>query len=161
MSVRIAFDPSIVTTGYAVLKGKELVTFGDIKVKGKDLSQRLAYLSKQVQLLIESYQPGQAAVEKAPSFSYARSTNGFTGKGVNAEAILINGYATGAILAALGMAGVRAQELDAHTWKKMGNFNPGKDYMINLARSLYPFLRGVELSDHAAEAICMAHLCQI
>jgi hypothetical protein len=64
------------------------------------------------------------------------------------------------ISAVLGRSGVYVDEFDAHRWKLCAGRNLGKQEMVGLARSLYPGLKGNPLSDHAAEAICMARFAR-
>lgn len=157
----VAFDPSIVVTGYGVLLDGRLVEWGDIKVVTGDLSARLGYLSEKVEEIIQRHRPTLAAVEQPPAFSYARSTNKWTGKGLNAKDIIKCSFAMAVIVGALGRYGIpEVDYFDAHQWKLRAGRNMGKDEMVVMTRGLYPELREVKLSHHAAEAIYMAALAR-
>jgi len=156
MPVVIGFDPSIVITGYSVIRNGGLADYGDIRVIQGELSERLGYLMGEVERLVHAFKPEIGAVEKPPPFSFERSTDRWTGKGLNAKDIIKCSYAMAVITGVLGRNGVYVDEFEAHRWKLCTGRNLGKEEMVALARSLYPQLRGVKLSDHAAEAICMA-----
>jgi Holliday junction resolvasome RuvABC endonuclease subunit len=160
MSITIGFDPSIVVTGYGVVDGERLTDYGEIKVIKGDLCFRLGFLMKEVERLVEAFKPDLGAVEKPPSFSYSRSTHKWSGKGLNAEDIIKCSNAGAVITAVLGRTGLYVDEFDAHRWKICAGKNLGKEEMVGLARSMYPELRGKLLSDHAAEAICMARFAR-
>jgi Holliday junction resolvasome RuvABC endonuclease subunit len=156
-----AFDPSIVVTGYGVLSDGRLVDFGDIKVITGDLSARLGYLSERVEAILLKHQPNLVGIEQPPPFSYSRSTDEWTGKGLNAKDIIKCSYAMAVICSTLARNGVADVDyFDAHRWKLCAGKNFGKAEMILMARGLYPELRNVKLSDHAAEAIYMASLAR-
>ena len=150
------FDPSIVVTGYGVVRGGRLIEWGDIKVISGDLSTRLGYLMEQVEDIIQRHCPNLAGVELPPSFSFSRSTDKWSRKGLNAKDIIKCSYAAAVIVGSLGRHGVEVDHFDAHRWKLCAGRNLGKAEMVLMARGLYPELRNVRLSDHAAEAVCMA-----
>ena len=158
MAIVMGFDPSIVVTGYSALDRGSLLECGDIKIPPGELSERLAYLMAEVERLVMTFRPTIAAVEKPPAFSFARSTDKWTGKGLNAKDILKCGFAMAAIVGMLGRHKVYVDEFDAHRWKICAGRNLGKEEMVRLARSLHPKLQRAKLSDHAAEAVCMATL---
>jgi Holliday junction resolvasome RuvABC endonuclease subunit len=155
-SIVAGFDPSIVVTGYGVVRDGRLIEWGDIKVISGDLSTRLGYLMKQIEDIIHGHSPNLAGVELPPSFSFSRSTDKWSRKGLNAKDIIKCSYAAAVIVAVLGRHGVEVDHFDAHRWKLCAGRNLGKAEMVMMARGLYPHLRNERLSDHAAEAICMA-----
>ena len=80
----IAFDPSIVDTGFAVVCGRELICSGIIHLKSSDsVPLRLKILMEKTEDLFDSYKPAKCLIEKAPHFSYRRSTDKWNGKELN------------------------------------------------------------------------------
>lgn len=158
-NIIIAFDPSIVDTGFAVVRGRRLICSGVIRLKSSDpVPLRLALLMDKAEDLLSSYRPAKCLIEKAPHFSYERSTNRWSGKELNFKDILKNGYAT-AILLALGAKYCSSVlELEAHLWKKIQGRSMGKNEMILFAMQMCPELKTKKLSSHEAEAVCMAML---
>jgi len=154
----IAFDPSYRTTGFAVVEsGKSLITHGIIRTSGNDDCSRFSSLFDDVQTLCAKYHVERGVVEKPPSFSYRRSTN-LKGKPLNFAAIQKNSQATSVILSALGQMRIKIVESYAHQWKLCYGKNLGKRDMIALAKRSFPGLKDKKISDHEAEAICMALL---
>lgn len=159
----IGFDPSIVHTGYAILDGGRLVMHGVIEIppmaEGQTIiADRLCFLMEEVEKLIVTYQPKRAAVEMPPPFSYSRSTDKSKGKALNTESIQKNMAATGVIAAVLRKNGIQVQERYAHEWKTDRGRGMNKATMISLARSTFPVLKNRSITDHEADAICLAAL---
>jgi Holliday junction resolvasome RuvABC endonuclease subunit len=154
----IAFDPSYKTTGFAVVEaGGNLITHGIIRTSGDDDRSKFSSLFDDVQTLCTKYQVERGVVEKPPSFSYRRSTNS-EGKSLNFAAIQKNSQATAVILSALGQMRIKVVESYAHQWKLCYGKNLSKRDMIALAKRSFPRLKDKKISDHEAEAICMAML---
>lgn len=154
----IAFDPSYRTTGFAVVEsGRNLITHGIIRTSGNDDCSRFSSLFDDVQTLCAKYHVERGVVEKPPSFSYRRSTNS-KGNPLNFAAIQKNSQATSVILSALGQMRIKIVESYAHQWKLCYGKNLGKRDMIALAKRSFPGLKDKKISDHEAEAICMALL---
>lgn len=154
----IAFDPSYKTTGFAVIEsGGDLITHGIIKTSGESDCSKFACLFDDVQTLCSKYEVERGVVEKPPSFSYRRSTNS-DGKPLNFAAIQKNSQATAVILSALGQMRIKVVESYAHQWKLCCGKNLNKRDMIALAKRSFPRLKDKKISDHEAEAICMAML---
>ncbi|MBM4147241.1 MAG: crossover junction endodeoxyribonuclease RuvC [Nitrospira sp.] len=154
----IAFDPSYRTTGFAVVEsGGNLITHGIIRTSGDDDCSKFSSLFDDVQTLCTKYHVERGMVEKPPSFSYRRSTNS-DGKPLNFAAIQKNSQATAVILSALGQMRIKVVESHAHQWKLCYGKNLGKRDMIALAKRSFPGLKDKKISDHEAEAICMALL---
>ena len=154
----IAFDPSYRTTGFAIIEsGRNLITHGIIRTSGNDDRSKFSSLFDDVQTLCTKYQVESGVVEKPPSFSYRRSTNA-KGKPLNFAAIQKNSQATAVILSALGQMQIKVVESYAHQWKLCYGKNLGKRDMIALAKRSFPGLKDKKISDHEAEAICMALL---
>jgi Holliday junction resolvasome RuvABC endonuclease subunit len=154
----IAFDPSYKTTGFAVVEsGGNLITYGIIRPSGESDCTKFSCLFDDVQTLCTKYEVGRGVVEKPPSFSYRRSTNS-NGKPLNFAAIQKNSQATAVILSALGKLRIKVIESYAHQWKLCYGKNLNKRDMIALAKRNFPGLKDKKISDHEAEAICMAML---
>lgn len=154
----IAFDPSYKTTGFAIVEsGGSLITHGIIRTSGESDCRKFSCLFDDVQTLCNKYRVERGVVEKPPSFSYRRSTNS-EGKPLNFAAIQKNSQATAVILSALGQMRIDVVESYAHQWKLCYGKNLGKRDMIALAKRSFPVLKDKKISDHEAEAICMAVL---
>ena len=50
----LALDQSTATTGYAVFKGQELLTYGHISPSGKDYIERIAKLRKWLEGILDT-----------------------------------------------------------------------------------------------------------
>jgi Holliday junction resolvasome RuvABC endonuclease subunit len=154
----IAFDPSYKNTGFAVVEsGGNLITYGIIKPSGENDCTKFSCLFDDVQTLCTKYEVERGVVEKPPSFSYRRSTNS-DGKPLNFAAIQKNSQATAIILSALGKMRIKVIESYAHQWKLCYGKNLNKKDMIAFAKISFPRLKDKKISDHEAEAICMALL---
>lgn len=154
----LAFDPSYNTTGFAVVEtGGGLIAYGLIRLRGKCDSNRYAELMDNVETLCNTYKPERAVVEKPPSFSYRRSVSE-DGRPLNVSSLIKNSNATSVILAALGRLNIRVIEAYAHRWKMCNGVNLNKEDMISLAKRTFPHIKEKKISDHEAEAICLAKL---
>jgi Holliday junction resolvasome RuvABC endonuclease subunit len=154
----IAFDPSYNTTGFAVVEsGGNLITHGIIKTSGESDCTTFSCLFDDVQTLCTKYGVERGIVENPTSFSYRRSTNS-DGKPLNFAAIQKNSEARAVILSALGKMQIKVVEAYAHQWKLCYGKNLNKQDMIALAKRSFPGLKDKKISDHEAEAICMAML---
>jgi len=153
----LAFDPSYKTTGFAVVEGRKLIAYGIIRLPGQSDSEKFAQLYGDVQSLCRQYEVGRGVVEVPPSFSYTRSTNE-RGKALNFSAIQKVSCATAVILASLGNMDIRVIEASAHQWKLCFGGNLTKKHMIRIAKGTFPELRSIRITDHEAEAVCLAAL---
>ena len=154
----IAFDPSYVVTGYAVVdSGKTLIAHGVLRVEGTCHSQRFVWLFDKVSELCRTFRPGRGVVEVPPPFAYERSTDE-EGKPLNLAAIQKVGFATSVIMTALGKQEIKIVEAYAHKWKMMKGKNLNKAEMMDLARNIFPELKRRKITHHECEAVCMAAL---
>lgn len=64
----LGIDPGSNCTGYGIVEIKQstevLVTFGQIRTQGEDLSQKLWQIFSKLQEIISSFQPTEAAIEE-------------------------------------------------------------------------------------------------
>lgn len=157
------FDPSYQArnTGFAVVESgaprPTLIAYGIIKQEGKTEAERFASLQLQVESLCAVHKVVKAAVEKPPPFSYSRSQKE-DGKPLNIDSFMKNATAAAVIIASLGRSGIRVVEAHAHLWKSHRNVNLCKEDMKRLALATFPELRDKQLSEHEAEAVCLAVL---
>lgn len=63
MSVIIALDESTVSTGYAVFRDNNLVEYGAITQKSKNVLERVDNIIKEINNLIDKYQPNDMVIE--------------------------------------------------------------------------------------------------
>jgi len=106
----LGIDPGSIATGWGVVEraGSDIahVAHGTIRLAPrKPLSERLAVLQRELQSAIRTHAPGCAVVERVFVANNARSA-------------LVLGQARGAILAALGEAGLPVDELAPREIKK-------------------------------------------
>ena len=106
----LGIDPGSATTGYGVVTRERgeiaHVAHGTIQPrKGASLPERLAAIQRGLRDVIEEYEPDSAVVERV-----------FVS--VNVRSALVLGQTRGAILAALGAAGLPVDELSAREVKK-------------------------------------------
>ncbi len=70
----LGIDPGLRTTGYGIIEAPQvLLTWGTIRLKGKDLATRLKTIFDEITSLIAVYQPGEIAFEEVipESFPHA------------------------------------------------------------------------------------------
>ena len=154
---RIAFDPGLVATGYAVGRGSNtLFSSGTIRPKGDTKAERLSSLLTDIDAIFQTFGPLFCDIEVAGHFAYERSRDAETDKMLNARSLILNGYATAIIFAVAGRHGIPVEERRAHSWKMVRGRNMDKEQMIRLAYSHCPGLREKgRFSSHEAEAVCL------
>ncbi|MFR3182212.1 MAG: crossover junction endodeoxyribonuclease RuvC [Clostridia bacterium] len=62
-NILIAFDESTTCTGYAVFKDEELIDYGAITQKSKNVIERVSEIAYAVEDLINRYEPNDIAIE--------------------------------------------------------------------------------------------------
>src|SRR3990167_483749 len=109
MTVIVGIDPGSVRTGFGIIQSKKNVithiTHGCINVKGKTIPERLYFLYQNINALITTYQPNEAAIEEV----FVQ---------LNAQSALKLGQARGAALIAFAKNNLVFSEYSARTIKK-------------------------------------------
>ena len=150
----LGLDPGSATTGYGVVDriGAEIVhvAHGTIRVGTTGpLSERLARIQHQLGRVLDEHAPELAVVERVFVAANPRSA-------------LILGHARGAILAALGAAGVAVDELAAREIKKaiVGTGRADKSQVQSMVCRLLalPARPPQDAADALAAAICRAQM---
>ncbi len=148
----LGIDPGSNATGFGVverLDGKLVhVAHGTLRPpRGGALCDRLAYLATGVAEVLALHRPDAAAVEQVFVSASSRSA-------------LVLGQARGAVLAALGGAGLSVEEYGTQTVKKMltGAGGADKRQMQRMVRQALALdtTPGVDAADALALAICHA-----
>ncbi len=147
----IGIDPSLRSTGFGVIEGRgpalTPLAFGVIKpASGQPLPQKLAEIRKEIEKIIESYRPDEAAVENP---FYAR----------NVKTALLLGQVRGAVLVALAGGKCPVHEYSALEIKKAvtGYGQAAKDQvqvMVRILLGLGDDRIPDDTSDALAAAIC-------
>jgi len=150
----LGVDPGTAITGYGIVRfdGERLepVAYGAITtLAGSPLPLRLQHLYRELRLLIQTYQPAQAAVEE---LFFAR----------NARTALSVGHARGVILLALTDASLPTYEYTPLQVKQAltGYGRASKEQMQQMVRlllSLESIPQPDDVADALAVAICHAH----
>lgn len=148
----LGIDPGLRLTGFGVIErhGPSLayVASGVIKVPDGELPHRLATIFHRVRELIETYQPGQAAIEKV-----------FVN--VNPASTLLLGQARGAALTALATAGLPIAEYTPMQIKQaaVGTGRATKAQVQAMVVRLLslPGAPTADAADALACALCHAH----
>lgn len=115
--MKIYIDPSINNTGYAIADGERIIASGVIRTKAEGDADRLFELAGVLERIIQIGTIGLGVVEIPGSFSYARSTGKWSGKGVNQDALRKLNMAIGAIILTLKNFGITVETIEAHKWK--------------------------------------------
>lgn len=148
----LGLDPGLRTTGWGVIdaEGNRLRWVADGVVRSDEnatLSERLAQLFLGVTEVIGSYKPDAAAVEET-----------FVNR--NPASALKLGQARGAVIAAIGSAGVVVTEYAPNRIKKtvVGAGHADKDQILFMVRRILPgcVARTTDAADALAVAICHA-----
>jgi crossover junction endodeoxyribonuclease RuvC len=146
----LGIDPSLRSTGFGIVEEKEgrlsPVAFGLIKPAARPLHLKLAEIKTEVEGLIRTYGPSEAAIENA---FYAQ----------NMKTALILGQVRGAVLVAVAAAGCGLAEYSALEIKKAvtGYGQADKDQVQAMVRSLLGLADDdlpLDASDALAAAIC-------
>ena len=112
----LTLDPSINETGWAT-DAQAGGASGVIKTHGKTDAEKLLSLSEGLQTLCVSFQPHVVVVEVPAAFTYTRSQNKWSGKGMNTEALLKLSRAVGVCLLIAKANAREVIEIKAHEWK--------------------------------------------
>jgi len=139
-------DPSLNVSGYAITSDGNLFDKGLIKVAAKLSEQnKLKEISTQIQSVLNKITINYAFVEVIASFSYARSVNQYSGKGVNQGALHKLNRAIGCIVTTLVTNDIDVLYVFAHQWK--GSL--GKDAVMKITG---------ETNNHIADAVMMSKI---
>jgi len=147
----LGIDPSLLSTGFGIVEedGGRLrpVAFGVIKPTAKlPLHLKLAEIKTEIESLIRSYAPGEAAIENV---FYAQ----------NMKTALVLGQVRGAVLVAIAGTGCGFAEYSALEIKKAvtGYGQADKEQVLTMVRSLLGLDDDpvpLDASDALAAAIC-------
>jgi crossover junction endodeoxyribonuclease RuvC len=149
----LGLDPGLQHTGWGVLEseGSRLRHLGDGVIStttALSLAERLCQIHRALNLLLEQWQPDEAAVEH----TYVNKNPG---------AALKLGQARGVVLLAPAMAGLPVAEYQAMEVKRavVGTGHADKIQVAAMVQRLLPgaTLRRADASDALAVAICHAH----
>lgn len=153
MSLILGIDPGLRACGWGMIRYERSqlshIASGTIKPDARlPLAERLAFLHEQLQRVIATYRPQEAALEE-------------TFVSVNGQSTLKLGQARGAILLSLSLSGVPVSEYAARLVKKSvsGNGNAEKAQMQQMVKFLLPqsAAETADAADALAVAICHAH----
>jgi crossover junction endodeoxyribonuclease RuvC len=149
-TVILGIDPGLQRTGWGIIacEGARLswIAHGVVAPPtSAPLADRLGFLARGIQELLESYRPTEAAVEEV-----------FMAK--NAQSALLLGHARGATLAVLAQSHVAVSEYATRRIKKalVGTGSAEKDQVAFMVRRLLPQSGSVtaDAADALAAAIC-------
>ena len=149
----LGIDPGLGITGYGVVEksGAQLVYVASGRIRSDEtatLAERLSTILDGLAEVIESYRPGEAAVEKV-----------FVN--VNPQSTLLLGQARGAAICAAVLARLPVSEYTALQVKQsvVGVGNARKEQVQEMVRRLLklPGAPGADAADALACAICHAH----
>jgi crossover junction endodeoxyribonuclease RuvC len=149
----LGIDPGSNATGYGIVErvGSRVlhVAHGTLRAeRGAPLARRLAMLWRGVEALLAEHRPDAAAVEQIFVAASPR-------------AALVLGHARGAVLAALGAAGLPIAEYDTRVVKQSltGSGGADKRQVERMVRESLHLERvvGPDASDALAVALCHAH----
>lgn len=149
----LGIDPGLQVTGWGIIHSKgnalQYRASGVLKTDPAEaLSERLAYIHRQLSLIIEEWKPATAAVEET-----------FMNK--NAASALKLGQARGVALCVPAVHGLEVAEYSANKIKKsvVGAGHAHKDQVNMMIRRLLPACGQIQPdeADALAVAICHAH----
>lgn len=149
----LGIDPGSRVTGFGVVRrdGSKLMVLGEGRITvpaASDPSMRLCALAGEVEKLVERYRPDAVVLESLFH-------------GVNSRSLIVLAQARGAILAAIGRAGLTATEYSPAEVKRAvtGNGRADKTQvarMVRLLLGLDAVARSADATDALAAAICFA-----
>ena len=150
----LGIDPGSAVTGYGVVERQggalRYVAHGTLRPpRSGSVSERLARIHSGIAEIVAAHEPDLAVVEQV-----------FVRPG-NPRSALVLGQARGAVLAALGAAGLRVDELTPQEVKSAvaGAGNASKDQVQRMVKKLLSLERvpAQDAADALAAAICRAH----
>ena len=154
MSIILGIDPGTTTVGYAVLSldagVRTIVTLGVIHTTPKlDLSLKLLDVAADLTILIETYHPQVAGVERL-----------FFGSNITTAIDVAHGR--GVILHTLAQHGVLIREINPMEVKKgiCGNGRAPKVQVQNALKLLFK-LEDIPRPDDAADALAIAYIASL
>lgn len=149
----LGIDPGLAGTGWGVLEDRQgsikYIDHGSIKTKADQMrAERLCFIMRSIRLLIEKYEPSQAAIEIL-----------FFGKNVSSAIPVAE--ARGVISAALAEKEIPVFELTPNAIKKgvTGQATADKKQVQEMVRVILG-LDEVPKPDHAADALAAA-ICAV
>lgn len=152
MSIFLGIDPGTALTGWGIVEGDgvnvRLVAYGVIRTPAKQpLPDRLLTIYQEMQNLLDTYRPDQAAVEQV----FFRR---------NVSTALSVGHARGVVLLALAQAGVPIAEFKPTEVKQAitGYGGADKRQMQEMVRLLLG-MEEIPRPDDAADALAIAICC--
>lgn len=152
----LGLDPGLRFTGWGLIESIDnrlrFLGCGRIEVPEKlEMAERLAFLHRELEKLLEQLQPDQAAVEE-------------TFSNVNAKSTLKLGMARGVVLLAPALLNIPVGEYAANTIKKtvVGAGHADKTQIQHMVKMLLPQAQfdTPDAADALAIAICHAHHAQ-
>lgn len=152
----LGLDPGLRFTGWGLIESIDnrlrFLGAGRISVpETLDMAQRLAFLHRELESLLASLQPDEAAVEE-------------TFSNVNAKSTLKLGMARGVVLMAPALLNIPVGEYAANTIKKtvVGAGHADKNQIQHMVKMLLPQAQfdSPDAADALAIAICHAHHMQ-
>lgn len=121
----IAFDASIVHTGYAVIDTgikilpKSLLDSGTISAKkDDDLTAKVVLLGHKIEELCKTHKPDAIVIERAEAFAYKGRKNLY-GKSLNVDSMAKNALSVGVIAGIASLYCADIVFVSAQTWKGM------------------------------------------
>ena len=147
----LGIDPGSTATGFGVVERREgsvaHVAHGVIRVRSKDLPARLGELYAAIEAVLEQHRPDAAAVEQVFVAASPRSA-------------LVLGQARGAVLAALGGAGLVVREYAASQVKQAvtGDGRASKAQVQRMVGRLLSLERAPATDAADALAVALRHL---
>lgn len=154
MTKIIGLDPGISHTGWVVIKhnkGEEinLLDSGTISTNSKDdIGERLCIIFRQLNKVVSTYLPNEAAVEKI-----------FVNR--NPKSSLTLGYARGVAILTLKIEKISISEYDANYIKKniTGDGHANKDQVMFMVKQIVKNVNSKchHVTDALATAICHIH----
>lgn len=141
----LGIDPGIATTGYALLKGTELIDFGIIKTEKTDSApERLKQICANIKSICKKYKPDYCAIEEI-----------FFVKNIKTGIAVIQ--ARGAIIATVATLGIGIAEYKPVEIKSAitGNGQAEKSQVQKMVQIILG-LKEIPQPDDAADAIAIA-----
>jgi crossover junction endodeoxyribonuclease RuvC len=151
MTILIGIDPGSRITGYGVIRAEgsrfNYIASGCIRIQGDIISERLKQIFSELQTILQTYQPVEAAIEQV--FMHQ-----------NAGSALKLGQARGVAIASLAMTDITVAEYSARQIKQavVGQGAAKKEQVQHMVRLLLN-LTGtpqVDAADALAVALCHA-----
>lgn len=154
----LALDQSTATTGYAVFKGQELLTYGHISPIGKDYMERISKLREWLARILDTMDGDiEVAIEDIQLQEF-EPNGGKRARDFGVVTYKKLAHVQGALLSLLVERNIKYQVVPSASWKKTCKIaGKHRDEQKRNAQAFAMSTYGLKPTQDEADAVCIAH----